>query len=100
MKRIMVGVCRSPAQAAIAPIAIDIALRHQALVTAMALIDPDRVAPGRPPSAGVFPSKIKEQEETLARALEETAGPLRVLRESAARDGVEFLEKAGRLEPR
>ena len=92
MKRIMVGVCRSPAQTAIAPIVIDIALRNQATVTGMALLDQERVAPSRPPTTGVFPSKIKEQEDTLARALEEVAAPLRALREGAEREGVDFKE--------
>ncbi|MEM7227029.1 MAG: universal stress protein [Pseudomonadota bacterium] len=93
MKRIMVGMCRSPAQVQIAPIAVDLALRSKAVVTVMSLIDPDRVAPRRPPTAGVFPSKIKEQEDNLARALEEVSRPLNALKEAAEREGVEFQTK-------
>ncbi len=91
--RILVGVCRSPAQSAIAPIAVDTAARSQAVLTGMALVDSDRLVPSRPPTTGVFTSKLKEQAETLSRAYEDAGPPMRNLQESAERAGVAFREE-------
>lgn len=92
IKRILVGVGQSPAQTALAPIVMDIAARNQAEVTGMALIDREHLAPSRPPTTGVFQSKIKEGEDILKAALEDIAGPVRNLRESAEAQGVAFQE--------
>ena len=93
IKKILVGVCRSPAQAALTPIVVDIASRNQAQITAVALLDSDRLVPVRPPATGVYSSKLDEQKKTLARALEQMVSPLRTLRQSAEEDGVAFQER-------
>ena len=93
IKRILVGVCQSPSQFAIAPIVIDIASRNQAVVTGMALLDTDRLVPPRSPTTGVFPSRLKAQADTLTKAYEDVGAPLRNLRESAVAADAVFQEE-------
>lgn len=93
IKRILVGVCRSPAQSAVAPITVSIAARHHACVTAHPMIDANELAPLRPPSTGVFPSKIKARQELFDKAAEELAGPLRAFREQITGAGLAYEER-------
>ncbi|MEM7170553.1 MAG: universal stress protein [Pseudomonadota bacterium] len=93
IKRILAGVCRSPAQSAIVPMVTDLAANHSASVTGLALLDQEKIAPSRPPSTGVFSSKLKEREEVLSQAQQDNVRPLASLREAIEASGQAYDEQ-------
>jgi nucleotide-binding universal stress UspA family protein len=90
LKRVMVGVCRSPAQESLTSLAIDIARRHGAEVTGLAIVDAERIAPVGPVAVGVFSAKIAERDDEIETARDQATEHMAVLRKRVEDAGLKF----------
>ncbi len=90
MKRVMIGVCRSPAQESLTSFAIELARRHGAEITGLAIVDSERIAPVGPVAVGVFSAKISQREQKIETARDQAAGQMMSLRERVEAAGIVF----------
>ena len=92
IKRVLVGVCQSPAQNDMASLAVAIAQNAGASVTGLAVVDADRIAPVSPAVTGVYSSQIKQRESELAAARDQANVHMAPLRQAVEAAGVPFHE--------
>jgi nucleotide-binding universal stress UspA family protein len=90
LKRVMVGVCRSPAQESLTSLAIAIAQRHGAEITGLAIVDAERIAPVGPVAAGVFSAKIAQREEEVDAARDQATDHMATMRQRVEQAGLTF----------
>jgi nucleotide-binding universal stress UspA family protein len=90
LKRVMVGVCRSPAQEALTSIAVKIAQRHGADITGLAIVDAERVAPVGPVAVGVFSAKLALREEEIDTARDQATEHMSDLRRRVEDAGLTY----------
>ena len=90
IKRVMVGVCQSPAQDSLISLATTIAQRHGADLTGLAIVDVERIAPVGPVAAGVFSAKIAERDEEIGAARDQATDHMNNLRKRVEETGLKF----------
>ena len=90
IKRVMVGVCRSPAQESLTSLAIAVAQRHGAEITGLAIVDAERVAPVGPVAVGVFSAKVAQREDEIDTARDQANDHMAIMRKRVEEAGLTF----------